>query len=306
MVTRFLDMLRGLPKRKRLMTAIGYVVVIGLVAAIVLGVMNGLIADGEWSFGWSSYRYDETGYEIGSGTVPTRSITSLEIDWIDGEVQVLLCDDTYISVTEDAGGATADSAFLRHRVLDDGKTLSIKYRKSAAFLGCGGSGLHKNLVVRIPRSMANLQSLTLRSEASVIKISDISAQSVSVTSRSGSVTLSGGEFGTLSVSTTSAPVTVDASVSGSAAISTKGGNISFATKLSPSKIDLNTKKGNAVLVLPENCGYTLTVDADMNKFACDQSLTEKADGTYLYGGGECAVNLTVPKGTISVSTQKNG
>ena len=288
------------------MTAIGYVVVIGLVVAVVLGVLNGLIADGGWSFGWSSYRYDETGYEIGSGTVPTRSVTDIEIDWIDGEVTILLCDDTYISVTEEVGGATADSAFMRHRVLEDGKTLSIKYRKSAAFLGCGGSGLNKNLVVRIPRSMANLHALTLRSEGSVIRVSGVSAQTVSVTSYSGSVTLSGGEYGTLSVSTTSASVAIDASVSGNATVSTKSGNISFATRLSPDKIDLSTKKGSASLVLPEDCGYTLTMDVDRNKFACDQSLTAGANGTYLYGDGKCAVNLTVPKGTISISTQKNG
>ena len=62
-----------------------------LLLAIVLGVLNALVGDGRWNFGWNDYRYDDEGYEVGEGTVPHTGITAIDLDWIDGGVEIVAC-----------------------------------------------------------------------------------------------------------------------------------------------------------------------------------------------------------------------
>ena len=287
---------------KKAMRIIGSSVLVLLAVAVVVGLLNGLIADGTWSFGWSSYRYDETDFEIGSGTVYSRSITDLEIDWIDGEVKIVLCDDASISLTEEIEGEVADTALLRRRLSEDGTKLTVKYRASASFLGCGSTGVNKSLTVRIPKSMANLQSLTVTAESAVITSDGISATSFSVTSKTGDVTLTNGGAETFSIQTVSGKIDANISVLKSATLVSKRGDLRLSTQSAPSLLDLNTQKGNISISIPADCGFALTLDADTNRFACDRALSNHGEGAYSYGDGGSQIKLSAPKGSVSINT----
>ena len=287
---------------KKAMRIIGSSVLILLAVAVVVGILNGLIADGTWSFGWSSYRYDEADFEIGSGTVYSQSITDLEIDWIDGEVKIVLCDDALVSLTEEIEGEVADTALLRRRLSDNGTKLTVKYRASAAFLGCDSTGVNKTLTVRIPKSMANMQSLTVTAESAVIISDGISATSFSVTSKTGDVTLSNGRAERLSIQTVSGKIDADISVIGAATLVSKRGDLHLYTQTTPTLLDLNTQKGNMKLGIPADCGFLLELDADTNRFACDRTLSNVGELVYSYGDASSKIKLSAPKGSVSINT----
>lgn len=289
--------------QKKLMYFIGMTVIVLLAVAVIAGLLNGLIADGTWSFGWSSYRYDESGYEIGSGTIRENSITGLELDWLDGEVHIVLCDDAFISLTETYQGEVADTALLRYRVSEDGTTLSIKYRASAAFLGCGGTEIGKNLTVRIPKAMASMKAVAVKGESARILIDGISADSMSVTSKTGDVILSNGETNTLAVETVSGNVDCTLSVCSNATMVTKRGNLKLESAKAAESLDLKTQKGNIILAIPEECGFRLSLDADKSRFACDRSLTGTDEG-YSYGNATTEIKLSAPKGSVTINTFK--
>lgn len=180
---------QNLSRSKKTFFAIG-LSLIGLVLLILIaGILNALVGDGEWTL-WSSYRYDETGYEIGSTSVGSREVAVIDVDWIDGEVEVVLCDDAYISITEEYKGDITEQALMRYKLSEDGKTLSVKYRSSDAFIGFGSGGEDKKLIVRVPRAYIDqLESLTVNAKSANVKIVGVTAKRVEVFSKRGDVSL---------------------------------------------------------------------------------------------------------------------
>ena len=161
--------------------------VLGL--AILLGALNALVGDGEWTFFWTVYRYDDTGFEVGSSTVYTDLLREVDIDWIDGQVQVILCEDFYPSVSESCTGDVSESSYMRWQLDATGERLTVKYRKPSGFLG-SGENKQKDLVVRIPaRMVGQLDALTLNVSTSQVTVDAIPFKSVQITSQSGEVAL---------------------------------------------------------------------------------------------------------------------
>lgn len=119
------------PKLKKMLPILAIVVGALILGAIVVGILNALLANGTWSFGWSDYRYDDSNYRIGDGTIAAPNVTEIEVDWIDGRIEILPCDDMFLSVTEFSANELTEDSRLRWRVSEDGKSLSIKYRKSS-------------------------------------------------------------------------------------------------------------------------------------------------------------------------------
>ncbi len=178
-----------LSKPQKILLAAGLILIGVLLFAVIVGILNAYVGDGEWSL-WSSYKYDETGYEVGSSSVGSKQITAIDIDWIDGDVELLLCDDAYISVTELYEGDLPDSALLRYKLSEDGTALSVKYRSSDAFIGFGSGGENKKLIVRVPRTYIDqLRSITVNGKNANVKINGVSAREMNIYTKSGNIEL---------------------------------------------------------------------------------------------------------------------
>lgn len=173
---------------KKVLLLIGVLLVGVLILAVIVGTLNVFVGDGEWSL-WSTYRYDETGYLIGSASIGSDRVTSIEIDWIDGEVEIVLCEDALISITEEYEGELAENTYVRHKLDNNGTSLSVKYCASSAFLGFGSGGEDKKLTVRIPVDyLDQLESLTVNTKSADVKLEGIMARSLSVTTNRGDIT----------------------------------------------------------------------------------------------------------------------
>lgn len=250
-------------------TLIGAGVLVAL--AVVVGVCNALFADGKWTFGWKNYTYDESGYELGSGTVSADGVQNIDLRWVDGIVQILPCDDRYISVTESASKTLTDAETLRWKVLEDGKTLSVQYRKSSWFLG---SGSDKNVTLRIPRTMLDgLVSVTVTADSTDILIKEI-------------------KCGTLSVTTQSGDLRAIDCVCDSLFVISKTGEMRFDGTACPNQAQFDVDRGNVTLAFPTDADFRLYWQGEL---ASDLPIVKEAE-QYVSGEGKAQIYVNSKHG----------
>jgi hypothetical protein len=160
-----------------------------IVGAILLGVLNGLVGKGEWNLGWTDYRYDDSAYKVGEGTIPAPAVESIDLDWIDGNVSVVICQDAYISITEAAPAELSENTKVHWCVSEDGKTLSIKYRASSSFFGVN-KDKNKDLILRIPEKLlGQIKNLNINAVSSNVTVSNIIVDNIDVKTASGDITV---------------------------------------------------------------------------------------------------------------------
>ena len=174
-------------KNKNILKYAAFVIGGLLIGAILLGVLNGLVGKGEWNLGWTNYRYDDSAYKVGEGSITAPNVESIDLDWIDGNVSVVICQDAYISITESAPADLTDKTRVHWSVSEDGKSLSIKYRASSSFFGTS-KDKEKDLILRIPEKLlGQLKNLNINAVSSNVTVSDIIVDNINVQTASGSV-----------------------------------------------------------------------------------------------------------------------
>ncbi len=147
-----------------------------LVSAVVIGILNATVFDGAINFGWTSYHYDATDYTVGEGSIFDTGIKMISVDWLEGNVQIEVCEDDFISVSESCREELSDVTRLHWRV--SGAELSVKSRESAWVFG---SDPEKKLTLRIPeRMLAQMESLTVKTHDGDISLVNVSAQTVNL------------------------------------------------------------------------------------------------------------------------------
>ena len=176
-------------KNKKIIKYTAFIIGGLVIGAILLGVLNGLVGKGEWNLGWTNYRYDDSAYRTGEGTIPAPAVESIDLDWIDGSVTVVICQDAYISVSETAPAELTEKTQVHWFISEDGKTLSIKYRGSSSFFGTN-KDKEKDLILRIPEKLlGQLQTLNINAVSSNVTISNIIIENINVQTASGNVTI---------------------------------------------------------------------------------------------------------------------
>ena len=174
-------------KNKKIIKYAAFVIGGLLIGAILLGIINGTVGKGEWNLGWTNYRYDDSAYKVGEGSIAAPNVESIDLDWIDGNVSVVICQDAYISITESAPADLTDKTRVHWSVSEDGKSLSIKYRASSSFFGTN-KDKEKDLILRIPEKLlGQLKNLNINAVSSNVTVSDIIVDNINVQTASGNV-----------------------------------------------------------------------------------------------------------------------
>lgn len=282
---------------------IGTMAVGGIVLlAVVLGVLNALVGGGNWYLGWQSYRYDDSGYETGDGTVRADSVRRIVVDWVDGEVEIVSCQDRYLSLTEESREELTDANLLRWQVSEDGETLTVRYRKSSWFLGSSGRK-NKKLILRIPEQIQEtLTSLELEAVSASVTLSEVRAERITLTGTSGRITLNGCCANALEVTGGKGEIFADGTFSGAVRLD-GAGNLSLNSTVCPSEVAMKSKAGKTVaLTLPKSSGFTLETDAA--SISQELPLTHTEDGKYQCGDGSAAVRVEAPKSELLIFARK--
>ncbi len=269
-----------------------------LVGALLLGVLNGLVADGEWSFGWSDYRYDDSAYQIGDGTVPASKLDVIELDWVDGMVMIVSCEDAYPSLSEECSSDLNDDNRVHWRVSEDGKTLSVKHRSSSYFFG---SGKEKSLTLRIPEKiLAELSELKIKTNAANVFLDDLTLSSVSIKTESGALKTSDCHTRTFSFSTQKGRGNYEGSVSDSLSVACRAGDFLFESEATPSGIAIATDGGDVTLSLPKDASFTLFFESEKGQLVSDLALKKGEGDAYIAGTGAASFRISTKKGDLTL------
>ena len=273
---------------------------LGLCIAVVGALMGGRISDlrntyydgREWHHG-DALDGSYTGGEI---RVPAEDITALDIDWVAGDVKIMVTDGEEIVVTEHADrGIPAEYALL----LEADNTLRIRYSNDV----WGIDMPEKDLTVLLPRTVAeNLTAVDLSgvsADFAVGKLTVRDAFSFDTTSGKLEMQSMNAPQAKATVSSVSGKVELDGSFREVKAGSTSG-EIDLMLRNAPAAVEVSTVSGEVDVELPAGTGFTLDYSTVSGELECDFPLTKSVDGKYVCGDGACRMEIGTTSGSLSV------
>ena len=273
---------------------------LGLCIAVVGVLMGGRISDlrntyydgREWHHG-DALDGSYTGGEI---RVPAEDITALSIDWVAGDVKIMVTDGEEIVVTEHADrGIPAEYALL----LEADNTLRIRYSNDV----WGIDMPEKDLTVLLPRTVAeNLTAVDLSGVSAnfaVGKLTVRDAFSFDTTSGKLEMQSMNAPQAKATVSSVSGNVELDGSFREVKAGSTSG-EIDLMLRNAPAAVEVSTVSGEVDVELPAGTGFTLDYSTVSGELECDFPLTKSVDGKYVCGDGACRIEVGTTSGSLSV------
>ena len=273
---------------------------LGLCIAVAGVLMGGRISDlrntyydgREWHHG-DALDGSYTGGEI---RVPAEDITALSIDWVAGDVKIMVTDGEEIVVTEHADrGIPAEYALL----LEADNTLRIRYSNDV----WGIDMPEKDLTVLLPRTVAeNLTAVDLSgvsADFAVGKLTVRDAFSFDTTSGKLEMQSMNAPQAKATVSSVSGNVELDGSFREVKAGSTSG-EIDLMLRNAPAAVEVSTVSGEVDAELPAGTGFTLDYSTVSGELECDFPLTKSVDGKYVCGDGACRMEIGTTSGSLSV------
>lgn len=254
-------------------------------------------ATGQWEQ-HSTPEPTETPYTGSSYTLPEGTeITTLNIDWITGDVTVRVTDNEVVTVEESIGR----SGGIAHpmTVASDNGTLQIRYAERE-FLGLTDLP-EKELTVCLPRTVAEhltevrFNSVSADFETDALTVgSSFLFDSTSGDLKTGRITADGADA---ELNTVSGEIQLDGSFRQVTGGSTSG-EYELTLRRCPEKIDLSTVSGKVELELPRSAAFTLRYSTVSGELESD--FTMKRDGKrYICGdGGGCEITVSTTSGDL--------
>ena len=273
---------------------------LGLCIAVVGALMGGRISDlrntyydgREWHHG-DALDGSYTGGEI---RVPAESITALSIDWVAGDVKIMVTDGEEIVVTEHADRGIPEEYAL---YVEADNTLRIRYSNDV----WGIDMPEKDLTVLLPRTVAeNLTAVDLSgvsADFAVGKLTVRDAFSFDTTSGKLEMQSMNAPQAKATVSSVSGKVELDGSFREVKAGSTSG-EIDLMLRNAPAAVEVSTVSGEVDVELPAGTGFTLDYSTVSGELECDFPLTKSVDGKYVCGDSACRMEIGTTSGSLSV------
>lgn len=273
---------------------------LGLCIAVAGVLMGGRISDlrntyydgREWHHG-DALDGSYTGGEI---RVPAESITALSIDWVAGDVKIMVTDGEEIVVTEHVDRGIPEEYAL---CVEADNTLRIRYSNDV----WGIDMPEKDLTVLLPRTVAeNLTEVDLSgvsADFAVGKLTVRDAFSFDTTSGKLEMQSMNAPQAKATVSSVSGKVELDGSFREVKAGSTSG-EIDLMLRNAPAAVEVSTVSGEVDAELPAGTGFTLDYSTVSGELECDFPLTKSVDGKYVCGDGACRMEIGTTSGSLSV------
>ena len=280
---------------------------LGLCLAIVGFCMGGRLsylrsmrldpATGSWE--QTEETRDQTGNYTGSDYILPEgtSITALDIDWISGEAEILVTNDSDILVREQSErGISASYAMVASE--QDG-VLKVRYAEDT-FLTLPDLP-PKKLVVRLPRTVAeNLTEVRLSSVSADFDVAALTVKnSLVFDSVSGDLETEFITADSAEVNAVSGKIDLDGSFRQVTGSSTSG-EVDLALRKCPDKIELTTVSGDVDLELPRNTGFTLHYSTVSGDLESDFPLATERNGGHIYGDGGGRITIDTTSGDLNI------
>lgn len=284
---------------------IASITVIILITVLVLGILVPNFIDNSIrilpiSFN-TSYTYPNAEeYKTGNAEIPADGISSLDITWHAGEVNIIPLDSDTIKIEEEP--IDNEDYALRYR--NDGGHLTIKPCKSMVIRQKGSiKALNKTLTVYLPKALSEkLKSIDCETISAGLRINGLTADSLKSETVSGILSSENCIFNGITADSVSGTIALTevsvknadlGTVSGSIKINgtaekidaeTVSAAISLELRNMPESLKTGSVSGQTTVNLPENSGFEVSLDKVSGKLKSDFPMT--VDGNrHIYKNG---------------------
>lgn len=232
------------------------------------------------------------------GSAAPAAIREIKIKWISGSVTVESGDVQEITFLESGNGTDKYEMVWKQ----SGDELVIQYSKDSNIAGFGlhfGDG-NKDLTVTVPRGWV-CDSLELDTASTDLAVRDMIIREMEIDSASGTAKFENCTVSSLDVDTASGDVTFTGSLS---ELDFEAASASFTGVLEnvPDKVKMDSMSGGLTLTLPEDAGFTVSLDAMSSDFSSDFP-TVKKNKSYVCGDGHCKIDVDAMSGDVSILKQ---
>ena len=234
-------------------------------------------------------RYENAqAYSAGNFTYQANAVTEIEIDWVDGKVEIVQSDNPTLSVFESLPAeANEDKVHYWLR----GNTLKIAYCQSGKRGDISQS--NKELVVEIPSGV----SLDIEAVGAEVTAQSLQVRSVSVDTKSGAVNGGVWRADEVDVETESGSVRVDSIDARDISVETESGSVAFA--MVQNRAEIETARGSVEITLPQDLGARIVFETTRGEFSSSREYS-KNGSVYTIGGGEVALFVETTSGDLKV------
>lgn len=232
------------------------------------------------------------------GSADPAAIREIKIEWISGSVTVEPGDVQEITFLESGNGTDKYEMVWKQ----SGDELVIQYSKGSSTAGFGlhfGNG-SKDLTITVPRGWV-CDSLELDTASTDLTVRDMIIREVEIDSANGTAKFENCTVSSLDVDTASGDVTFTGSLN---ELDFEAASASFTGVLEnvPDQVKMDSMSGDLTLTLPEDAGFTVSLDAMSSDFSSDFP-TVKKNKSYVCGDGHCKIDVSTMSGDVAILKQ---
>ena len=277
--------------------AIIRIVLLSLAIIVLGGILVAGIGLKMYSFDFS-FGEGNTGITDGTvgtqGSVPADRVRDIKIDWVAGTI-TLIPDENASDITFWDEGAEDE----KHQMVwkHSGDTLSIQYEKSKVYVGIQVTEESKNLTITVPAGWV-CRSLEIDAASAEVQVVDLTLGEVDFDGASGICTFENCIVGELDVDTASGDLFYNGQLE-TLNVSSMSANCEVVLTKAPREIDLESMSGDLFLTLPEDCGFSVDMNAMSSDFSTDFETVTK-NGRHVHGDGSCRIDIDAMSGDVCI------
>lgn len=235
-------------------------------------------------------------------TLPADSIREIEIEWVAGNILLQPADVDAITISE-SDVSDAKYAMVWKQKNDK---LSILFCEESLVSGLSmnfNADLTKDLYIYVPRDWV-CRSLEIDAASATVEVYNMTIHEMDFDGASGTCDLQNCQIRDLDIDTASGDVNYSGTLD---TLDFDAASASFIAQLTntPSRIDMDGMSGALDITLPEDTGFTLSMDGMSSRFSSEFDTTTR-NGAHVHGNGHCRINVdgmscdvTIRKATLA-------
>ena len=233
------------------------------------------------------------GTTASAGSVSAEEVSEIEIEWAAGSITIIPGDTDTIDFAETTGLDIENQLIWKQ----SGRTLQIQFCKPKVHIGINIADLNKDLVITVPHDWF-CENLEIDAASAEVYIQDLNINTVDFDGASGQCVLENCWIGDIDLDTASGDILLSGGVM-NVDCDAASANCTLVLENTPRRIEVDSASGNLDITLPEDCGFTVSMESLSGQFSSDFQTTAK-NGNYIYGDGNCRIEVSALSGNVTI------
>lgn len=220
-------------------------------------------------------------------------IRDIEIEWVCGSIAILpTSTDNLITISETE--VSKEQYRMKYRL--SGSKLIIEFDDTDVYFGLSFD-TSKDLLICVPKNWT-CNTLEIETASARVDVSDISIREFDFDGASGRCNIENCAVGELDVDTASGDITFTGTLD-ILDCDAASANCRITVANTPRQIEIDTASGDLDLTLPEDCGFTCSMQTMSGSFSSDFD-TKSHNNSHIHGDGSCRINVDAMSGDVTI------